>query len=102
MNKEKRTALHYKLLKITKNVYYQPTDNTKLVYPCIVYDEVDETVLYANNRRFETLTQVQVMVLDKVPDSDLTESLVDLFPYSSFTNKFVSDNLYHTLYELNI
>lgn len=102
MNKEKRTALHYNLLKITNHVYYQPTDNTKLLYPCIVYDEIDETVFYANGGRFVTIPKVQVTVIDKVPDSDLTESFVAWFPYARFTNKFVSDNLYHTLYELNI
>lgn len=102
MNKAKRIDFHNKLVAACGRSYYQPTQNTKLEYPCIVYEELPETVLYANDKRFETIPQVQITVIDRDPDSEITEKLVERFPESRMVNKNVVDNLYHTIYELYI
>ena len=102
MNKAKRIDFHNKLVAACGRSYYQPTQNTKLEYPCIVYEEIPETVWYANNTRFETIHQVQITVIDRDPDSEITDKLVERFPESRMVNKTVVDNLYHTIYELYI
>lgn len=102
MNKTKRIDFHNKLVASCGRAYYQPTQNTKLAYPCIVYEEITETVLYGNNKRFETFPQVQITVIDRDPDSEITEKLVERFPEAKMVNKNVVDNLYHTIYELYI
>lgn len=102
MNKAKRIDFHNKLVAACGRSYYQPIQNTKLEYPCIVYEELPETVLYANDKRFETIPQVQITVIDRDPDSEITDKLVERFPESRMVNKTVVDNLYHTIYELYI
>lgn len=102
MNKAKRIDFHNKLVAACGRSYYQPTQNTKLEYPCIVYEEIPETVLYANDKRFKTFPQVQITVIDRKPDSEITGKLVERFPEARMVNKTVVDNLYHTIYELYI
>lgn len=102
MNKTKRIGFHNKLVASCGRTYYQPTQNTKLVYPCIVYEEIPETVLYGNNTVFAKFPQVQITVIDRDPDSEITEKLVARFPEAKMVNKNVVDNLYHTIYELYI
>lgn len=57
--------LHESFKKLTPNVYFQPTTNVVLKYPCIVYQRNDDTSTFADNLLYShkfgyQVTQVQV------------------------------------------
>lgn len=97
-----RLKVDSRLRKVCNNVYFQPTEETKLKYPCIIY-EVDSYVnLFANNRFYTKIPQYRTTVIAREPDSKLNNELVDEFdPSISYDTRYVSDNLYHTSWIIN-
>lgn len=96
---EKRLKLHEVFLTKCKNVYFQPSKNTKMKYPAIVYLHSGEQGIYANNTPYVSYPEYQVTVIDRDPDSEIPASILTL-PMSSMTNQFISDNLYHTVLQI--
>lgn len=94
-----RLKVHGRLKEVCDNVYFQPTEETKLKYPCIIY-EVDSYVnLFANNRFYTKIPQYRTTVIAREPDSKLNNELMDEFdPSINFDTKYTSDNLYHTVW----
>ena len=81
------------------NVYFQPTTNTSLKYPCIVYQKDNETPFFANNSPYDVKNRYAVTVIDRDPDSEIPGKVSKL-PMSRFNRHFVADNLYHDIYNL--
>ena len=81
------------------NVYYQPPTGFKMQYPCIVYNLDDDDVKYADNRSYSRMKRYLVTHMSIDPDDLVPDKLAEL-PYSSFTRRFASDNLYHNLFNL--
>jgi hypothetical protein len=80
-------------------VKFQPSDSTRLTYPCIIYSRDSQDVTYADNHPFRTDTRYMVTVIDRNPDS-LIPSLVAKLPYCSFSRFYVADDLNHDVYAL--
>lgn len=83
----------------SRNVYYQPPENFKLKYPCIIYTKSDEDTRHADNAKYLRMNVYEVTIIDLDPDSLIPEYISDL-PYCSFDRYFVSDNLNHYVYRL--
>lgn len=81
------------------NVYFQPPENHKLNYPCIIYSRNDVDTLFANNKPYNHKTRYSVTVIDKNPDSDIPGKVADL-PMCAFERHFKKDNLNHVVYNL--
>lgn len=94
-----RLALHEKLTSICQNVYYQPPESVKLVYPCIIYSLEGMLVRHANDDKYTTDIRYSVMVLDKNPDTDLFDA-VHALPKCSFDRSYRSDNINHYVFTL--
>lgn len=79
-------------------VYYQPPG--RLEYPCIVYDKADYNIKYANDKKYFKKVLYTVTFIHKDPD-DLTviDNLLD-FDYCDFDRRFISDNLYHDVFNI--
>jgi hypothetical protein len=96
-----QSLLLYDVLRtICPNVYYQPPENKKLKYPCIVYDLDNTPVLRADDRLYVRHKKYTVTVIDSDPYSTIPDLVLEL-PYCSHDRTFVTDNLYHyvlTLY----
>lgn len=80
-------------------VYYQPPENLKLHFPCIIYSLDGQDVRFADNGRYTKQRKYSVTVVDKDPDSDICEKLEEL-PMCRFDRRYSSDNIYHTVYSL--
>lgn len=80
-------------------VYFQPPNNFKMVYPCIVYTRFQERTLFAGNSPYLNRRRYAVTVIDRDPDGDLTEK-VALLPLCEFQRHFATDNLNHDIYNL--
>ena len=96
-----RYELQYLLVSILEsaNVYFQPPNNTKLVYPCIVYRWDREATKFADNQRYRGVKGYQVTVIDMNPDSEIPNKIAKL-PMCMFDRFFTSDNLNHFVYNI--
>lgn len=94
-----RSDLQTLLEDITAAVYFQPTINTKMVYPCIVYKRSDEDAKYAGNKLYSRTKLYQVTVIDRNPDSTLPDTVRNL-PMCSFDRHYTADGLNHDVFNL--
>jgi len=100
---EKRLQLQQELEEIlgTDNVYFQPPENVKLSYPCIIYAKASPRLQRADNRVYRYTQRYDVTVIYDDPDMDLSQRLVSHFPMCTLDRPYKADNLYHdsiTLY----
>lgn len=98
-----RLELHEELCNLlgSRNVYFQPPESVKLVYPCIVYTKSFVSVRSANNRVYKTDVQYQITVIDYDPDSDIHSRILNYFPMCRFDRAYTSDNLNHNVLTLH-
>ena len=96
-----RLDLHAKLVDLlgSNNVYFQPPENLKMVYPCIVYRRNRIETEFADNNPYFQMKRYSVMVIDRNPDSDIPDKIGQL-PMSLFDRHYVADNLNHDVYNL--
>lgn len=78
----------------SRNVYYQPPENVNMKYPAIVYNKTRMTKKSADNSGYSLFNQYLITVIDKKPDNNVIEKLLEL-PYCSFDRSYKSDGLYH-------
>lgn len=100
---DRRLELHEKLCEIlgSRNVYFQPPEQVKLEYPCIVYSKPDMFLRYAENYIYTGVDQYSITVIDKDPDSKIHKDILKSFQMCDFDRFYISDNLNHntlTLY----
>lgn len=90
-----RLQLHESFKKLTPNVYFQPTTNVVLKYPCIVYQRNDDTSMFADNLLYSHKFGYQVTVMYTDADNEISDKILHTVPYSSWQTHMVSDNVYH-------
>ena len=88
------------VFKRTPHVYHEPPKSVTMQYPCIVYKLTDYPNGYADNLPYFEFRKYQLTVIDTDPDSKLREK-VALLKWCRFIRSYVSDNLYHFVFELN-
>ncbi len=98
-----RLKLHEEFCELleNRNVYFQPPESVKLKYPCIVYSLKGLDKRNANNALYKSMRRYQATVIDRDPDSEIPEKLLNNYQMCSLDNSFVKDNLNHfnlTLY----
>ena len=80
----------------SRHVYYQAPENIKMEYPAIRYSKSRPGVRHANNIKYINKDCYEIIVIDKRPDNDVIQKILNL-PYSSFDRRYTSDNLYHDI-----
>lgn len=80
-------------------VYFQPPENLKLVYPCIVYELSGDSVIHADNANYLRKKAYTLAVIDRNPDSQVAEE-VSKFDFCRFERTFSSSNLVHFQYKI--
>jgi hypothetical protein len=99
---DRRFELHSILQGIlgSVNVYFQPPESVKLVYPCIIYSRgVIGRTEFANDKPYRHQVRYSVTVIDKNPDSPILDKMADL-PMCAFERHYTADNLNHDVYNL--
>ena len=81
----------------TTNVYFQPPENIKLKYPCIIYEVGAGLRTPADNTKYLYNQGYSVTFITKDPDPDIPDKLLDL-EYSSFERQFITEGLYHWVF----
>lgn len=81
------------------NVYFQPTTNTRMSYPAIVYSRKRIENQFANNGVYLQFPGFDVIVIDKNPDSKYVEEVSKL-PTCRHERHYKKDNLNHDAFTI--
>lgn len=87
----------------SEEVHFQAPPSIGMKYPAIVYEFSNMRNSYANNNIYRKARCYQVTLIDKNPDSEFVDKLLEL-PMCSFDRHFRADNLNHyifTIYDNN-
>lgn len=84
----------------SNNVYFQPPETVKMIYPCIVYELSANDVKHANNKLYSLTHKYTLLYIDRNPDSEIPDKL-EAFPMCHLTRKpYIVDNLYHYPFDI--
>lgn len=99
-----RLILHEKLKEVlgSDKVFFQPPESVKLSYPCIIYNRANGDSTYANDMPYTYRNRYQITIIGRDPDEQTTlvERMAMALPTVAYEREFVSDNLYHDVFEL--
>lgn len=104
----KRLELHEILCKIVnitepdgdRHVYFNPPESVKMKYPAIRYSRSTINSRYANNGVYRQRKAYDIYVIDKNPDSEITDA-VALLPECRHVRSYKADNLNHDMFTIN-
>jgi hypothetical protein len=94
-----RLQLHQLLETFTDNVYFQPPENIRLQYPCIIYKRDFAYTEFADDKPYNYVKRYMIMVIDRDPDSNIPEKVAAM-PMSLFNRFYTADNLNHDVYNV--
>ena len=81
-------------------VYYQPPENLKIKYPCIVFDRTNALSSFADNKPYRITKRYTVTLITKTADNDkYLDKLLNL-PMSTYDRQFVTDGLVHDVFSI--
>jgi len=101
MAKKTRAELQALLEKTlgSRAVYFQPPENLRLTYPCIIYELSNIQNRHADNTVYLQSTGYGLTVIDKNPDSEIVKR-VSLLPGIRFDRAFKAEGLNHTVFTI--
>lgn len=83
----------------SRNVYFQPPENIKLKFPCIVYQLNNYENIAANNNPYIQFERYSITLIDSDPESKVMDKL-SMLPRSTFDRSYASDGLYHSVFSI--
>lgn len=101
---KQRSQLHSELCEIlgTTHAYYQPPESLKLTYPCFVYElnPGGRSVTKADNSLYRYEARYQLIYITDDSETNVPLTVLRHFPLCSYDRMFVSDRLYHHVFDL--
>jgi len=91
----RRRELYNRLVEeYTPNVYWNPPENFKMSYPCIIYSLVDTNDIYADNKKaiYNEVYELTWISFDK-EDLKLDKLMHD--DHATYNSYFLSDAMHH-------
>lgn len=98
--KDKRIDFHNLLKNLFGNtvaIYFQPPEDLKISYPCVVYEHYDMPIRHADNLNYLVHQKYKVTIIDKSPDSELVDKITTLNG-TKFNRHFVTNGLNHDVF----
>ena len=83
----------------SRSCYFQPPSSVRMQYPAIRYSIKEVDKRSADDIAYRKLPCYELILIDKNPDSEFIEKLLDL-PYCSYDRHYESDNLNHDVFTL--
>lgn len=81
-------------------VYFQPPENFKLSYPCVVFDRSSAWIDYADNTAYQITKQYVVTLISKTTDNEELLDKLLRFPMATYDRQFITDNLVHDVFSV--
>lgn len=79
------------------HVYFQPPEDAKMQYPCLVYELEEMDIKFADNGPYSLYDRYQVTLIRHEPDSLVMRKLLGL-PHSSFSRHYATSGLNHDVF----
>lgn len=79
----------------SNNVYFQPPQSLRMLYPCVRYSPSIPNQIHADNRYYAGMKQYEGVIIDSDPESEIPEKLLTTLPMVSLGKPYTSDNLNH-------
>lgn len=84
----------------TKNVYFQPPENFKMKYDCVVYSRRSGDTRFANNLPYTFHKSYDITLIRQDPESDWVDKMAMHFPMCRYDRNYKKDNLEHDIFVL--
>ena len=97
-----RLELHEELCGLlgSRNVYFQPSTNTSIKYPGIVYKLSKVDSKFADNKRYTKMGVYTITHMYREYKNRLLDEFLDHFAFIDLADKFDNDGLHHDVYKL--
>lgn len=93
-----RDLLHLLRQAVQHNqVYFQPPENLKIVYPAIVFHLSKIEVDHASDVPYKGAKEYSVTLITKDPEPDVIDEILKI-PYSSLDTTYISDGMNHFVF----
>lgn len=96
---QRRLELHDLLTSIVDNVYFEPPEDIKLKYPCIVYHKKTGDTDFANNKPYKFRVRYSAILMDTNPDSEYFEKLA-MLPECTYSDHYTTDGVCHDAFNI--
>lgn len=97
----RRQQLHTELKALgLTNVYFQPPENVKLIFPCLIYKIARFRPEYADDRPYAMSKRYNLLYITKDPDDLMPDTLAEAFPTIIHNTSYVNDTMYHHSFDL--
>ena len=83
----------------SQNVYFQPPENTKIKYPCILFELNDVNTRKADDMDYLSNDRYAVTLIHRDPENTVWREIKKL-AYCDLDRIYVADNLYHYVFTL--
>ena len=83
----------------SRNVYFQPPESIRMIYPAIVYSRARIDNRHANDFVYKQDDAYEIIVIDRNPDSEIVRKISKL-PKCRFDRHYKADNLNHDVFTL--
>ena len=96
----KRAELQSKLEDIlgSTHVYFEPPENVKMQYPCIVYERDAGDIVFANNNPYRFEVRYNITAISRKADNPILGKLALALPKIRYDRHFVSNGLHHDVF----
>lgn len=81
-------------------VYFQPPENLKIKYPCVVFERTNALTDYADNKPYHITKRYTVTLICKTSDNEEYLDKLLEFPMSTYDRQFTNDNLVHDVFSI--
>ena len=83
----------------SENLYFQPPENQKLHYPCLIYSANGNFERHANNKTYHRRREYSMVYIAYDPDDAMIDKIADL-PYCEMGKPYTADRLHHYPYTI--
>lgn len=83
----------------SRKIYFQPPENQKISYPCLIYEFTGLNTRYADDRPYSQIPSWNLTYITRDPDDEMILKLAEL-PQCAMGRPFTSENLYHYPYTM--
>ena len=81
-------------------VYYQPPENLKITYPCIVFERTNALQSFADNNPYRITKRYTITLMTKTADNDEFLDQLLMLPMCTLDREFKTDGIVHDVFNI--